>query len=172
MKLVTALFFTTILGITVVNAQTKKPADKKAKQSSAQQGSKPKENVKPSETSPKKLTPDEKATKVSDRLEKELNLTAEQKSKIYAIAKARATEVDAVREKYKGDQKAAQPEIKAIREKYKAQMQEVLTPEQKAKLAENKKKKEEDIRQKNKEKDPNSKTPATTEPVEVDELED
>jgi Spy/CpxP family protein refolding chaperone len=144
MKLLTAILFATILGITVVNAQTK-PSNK-AKPATKQ-----------------KLTPDEKATKISNELEKELSLSADQKKQVYDLAKARATEIDAVRAKYKGNQKEAQPEIKAIRQKYKAQMEAILTPEQKTKFDEYKKRKRAEY-EKNK-----TKTPEAAEPEDLED---
>lgn len=147
MKLVTVLFFTTILGISVVNAQTSK--------------SKPTEKNKPQGT--QKLSPEEKATKISNELEKELSLSADQKKQVYDLAKARATEIEAVRAKYKGDQKSAQPEIKAIRQKYKTQMDALLTPEQKVKFDEYKKKKRAEFQEKK------NKQPTAVEPEDLEE---
>jgi Spy/CpxP family protein refolding chaperone len=92
-----------------------------------------------------------------------LSLSADQKKQVYDLAKARATEIDAVRAKYKGNQKEAQPEIKAIRQKYKAQMEAILTPEQKTKFDEYKKRKRAEY-EKNK-----TKTPEAAEPEDLED---
>jgi Spy/CpxP family protein refolding chaperone len=147
MKFISTIIFATILGISFANAQTTKTKpSEKTKQQGAQ-----------------KLSPDEKATKISNELEKELSLSADQKKQVYDLAKARATEIDAVRAKYKGDQKSAQPEIKAIRQKYKTQMDTILTPEQKVKFDDYKKKKRAEYQEKK------NKQPSAVEPEDLED---
>ena len=77
-----------------------------------------------SENSP--LTPEERATKRTEQMKKELSLSEDQSSKIYAINLAHIIEMD----KLKEEQKALKEKMKAERESTRLEIKEVLTPEQ------------------------------------------
>lgn len=84
-----------------------------------------------------KMTPEERAQKSVDHLNKAVGLTDDQKTKIHDLALTRATKVDGVREKYKGQQgskETAKNEIIAIKKEYRQGVKAVLTPEQMQKL--------------------------------------
>ncbi len=66
-----------------------------------------------------------------------MTLTEDQKAKVLALATTRATNVDAVRAKYKGqkeNKEVAKTEIEAIRKEYRQNIKAILTPEQLEKL--------------------------------------
>ena len=72
-----------------------------------------------------------------DDLNAEVTLTDEQKAKVLALATTRATNVDAIRAKYKGqkeNKEAAKNEIEAVRKEYRQNVKAILTPEQLEKL--------------------------------------
>lgn len=87
-------------------------------------------------------TPEERATAYANRMEKELTLTAEQKTKVHDLALTRAQKMDQLREQYKGqDKKVWQAERKKARDEFHAGMKSVLSPEQFTKWEEQQKKK-------------------------------
>lgn len=87
-------------------------------------------------------TPEERATAYANRMEKELTLTAEQKTKVHDLALARAQKMDQLREQYKDqDKKVWQAERKKARDEFHAGMKSVLSPEQFTKWEEQQKKK-------------------------------
>ncbi|WP_443939368.1 hypothetical protein [Pedobacter sp. MW01-1-1] len=79
------------------------------------------------------LTAEQRAERATAGLDKQLSLSADQKTKVYAIQLERAKKMDA----YKGEDKAAlkenKKEIKALLEKSQSDLDAVLTPEQKTK---------------------------------------
>lgn len=80
-----------------------------------------------------KQTPEQRAQKSVDQLDKAVTLTAEQKPKIYELALTRAKSVDAIREKYKGQKemhKEMGAEIQEVRKTFRKEAKGVLTPEQ------------------------------------------
>ncbi len=84
-----------------------------------------------------KLTVEQRAQKSVDELNSEVTLTDEQKTKILALATTRATNIDAIRAKYKGqkeNKEVAKTEIEAVRKEYRQNVKAVLTPEQLEKL--------------------------------------
>lgn len=84
-----------------------------------------------------KLSPEERAQKAVSKLDEIVQLTAEQKIKIYDMALSRAKSVDAVMEKYKGQpdkKEQAKQEIQQIRKQFREEVKNVLTPEQVEKL--------------------------------------
>ena len=84
-----------------------------------------------------KLTVEQRAQKSVDELNSEVTLTDEQKTKILALATTRATNIDAIRAKYKGqkeNKEVAKTEIEAVRKEYRQNVKAVLTPEQIEKL--------------------------------------
>ncbi|MCX3265406.1 hypothetical protein [Pedobacter agri] len=81
-----------------------------------------------------KMTAEQRAEKATARLEKELSLTADQKTKIYAIELENAKKVDAFRSQDQADRKEKMKEGRATMQAQKAKIDAVLTAEQKTKL--------------------------------------
>lgn len=82
-------------------------------------------------------TPEQRADMQTQRLSKELTLSADQTSQVRAIALAQNQEMQALRSKYASadSRQGAGQEMKAIRDKYDAQLKAVLTPEQATKYS-------------------------------------
>lgn len=81
-----------------------------------------------------KMTAEQRAEKVTAKLEKELSLTADQKTKIYAVELENAKKMDAWRSADKGDMKGKMKERKAAIDEQKAKIDGILTAEQKTKM--------------------------------------
>jgi len=81
-----------------------------------------------------KMTAEQRAERVTARMEKQLSLTADQKSKIYAIELDNAKKIDAWRTADKGEMKGKMKERKAAIDSQKAKIDAVLTAEQKTKM--------------------------------------
>jgi len=81
-----------------------------------------------------KLTAEQRAEKVTNGLEKALSLTADQKTKVYAIELDRAQKIDAMRAENNGDMKDKAKSFKATMDASKDQLDQILTAEQKTKL--------------------------------------
>ena len=81
-----------------------------------------------------KMTAEQRAEKVTSRLEKQLSLTADQKTKIYAIELENAKKMEAWRSADKGDMKGKMKERKAAMDEQKAKIDAVLTADQKTKM--------------------------------------
>ena len=79
-------------------------------------------------------TSEERATKAAQKLTTELNLSADQTTKVKDLIKARIEAVQAVKAKYTEAQKIERrKEIKPIRQKFRTDLEAILTPEQKTK---------------------------------------
>ncbi|UOQ67466.1 DUF4890 domain-containing protein [Hymenobacter volaticus] len=78
------------------------------------------------------MTPEQRADMQTQRLTKELSLSADQSTKVRTIALAETQELQALRAKFSSadSRQGAGQEMKAVREKYDAQLKAVLTPEQ------------------------------------------
>ena len=81
-----------------------------------------------------KMTAEQRAEKVTARLEKQLSLTADQKTKIYAIELENAKKMEAWRSADQGDMKGKMKERKAAFDEQKAKIDGILTAEQKTKM--------------------------------------
>ncbi|MEH3115986.1 hypothetical protein [Pedobacter terrae] len=81
-----------------------------------------------------KITAEQKAERVTSRLEKQLSLTSDQKSKIYAIELENAKKMEAWRSADKGDMKGKIKERKAAMDEQKAKVDAILTADQKTKM--------------------------------------
>ncbi|WP_293309371.1 hypothetical protein [Pedobacter sp. UBA5917] len=81
-----------------------------------------------------KMTAEQRAEKVTAKLEKQLSLTADQKTKIYAIELENAKKMDAWRTADKSDIKVKMKERKAAIDEQKAKVDAVLTADQKTKM--------------------------------------
>ncbi len=77
-----------------------------------------------------KLSPDEKADKVAQHLEKSLGLSADQKQKVRDLAKTRAEKIAAAKS-LKGEERKTQRQ--AAQQEFKAALDQVLTADQKQK---------------------------------------
>jgi len=80
-----------------------------------------------------KLTPEQKAQKAADRLEKKLTLTPDQKTKVYDLTLSKINKTRETRGKDSKDKKSQGEAFKTIRREYNADMNEILTPEQEVK---------------------------------------
>lgn len=85
-------------------------------------------------TPKEKMTPAQKAEKSTAKLEKELSLTADQKQKIYAIELDKATKSEEWHKKNNEARKAMKAQHDAAKQATEAQLEKVLTPDQKKKL--------------------------------------
>jgi len=81
-----------------------------------------------------KLTAEQRAEKATGMMEKKLNLSADQKKKVYAIELDRAKKMEAYRNEDKSALKGKMKERKADMDKSKAELDGVLNAEQKTKL--------------------------------------
>lgn len=85
----------------------------------------------------KKGTPEQRAQKSVDELNSTVVLNEDQKPKVYALALIRTKDIDAVKEKYKGQEdkkQTADAEIKVIRKTFHEGVKALLTPDQMAKF--------------------------------------
>jgi hypothetical protein len=124
MKKVMVLAMFLLVTSTLVTAQetAKKPVDTKAVTN---------KEIK------EKQTVEQRAQKSVEALNAEVTLTEEQKAKVLVLATTRATNVDAIRAKYKGqkeNKETAKNEIEAVRKEYRQGVKAILTPEQLEKL--------------------------------------
>jgi hypothetical protein len=81
--------------------------------------------------------PEERAQKSVDQLNTTVGLTDDQKTKIQVLALTRVTKIDAIREKFKGQEgshEAAKKEIMTVKKEYRQSTKALLTPEQLEKL--------------------------------------
>ena len=78
------------------------------------------------------MTPEQRADMQTQRLSKQLSLSADQTSQVRAIALAENQELQALRSKSAAadSRQGAGQEMRAIREKYDTQLKALLTPEQ------------------------------------------
>lgn len=86
-----------------------------------------------------KQTPEQRAQRSVDHLDKVVTLTADQKTKVYDLALARAKKTDEIRAKYKGNKEqheTAKNEIKANHKEYREAVKAILTSEQMIKVKE------------------------------------
>ncbi|QDW24938.1 hypothetical protein [Pedobacter sp. KBS0701] len=81
-----------------------------------------------------KMTAEQRAEKITSRLEKQLSLNADQKSKIYNIELENAKKMEAWRTTDKSDMKGKMKERKAAIDEQKAKVDAVLTADQKTKM--------------------------------------
>lgn len=85
----------------------------------------------------KRPSPEQRAQRSVEELDKIVGLIAEQKNKVYNLALERAKSVDAVLAKYKGQpdkKEQAKAEIHSIKKNYRQSVKNILTPEQIEKL--------------------------------------
>jgi len=78
----------------------------------------------------KEKTPEDRATKVCDKLKEELGLTEEQYSKVYEIQLALQTKLAETKEKCGEDKECMKENMKGTKKESKAKIEEVLTEEQ------------------------------------------
>ncbi|MBK8551767.1 MAG: hypothetical protein IPL53_12165 [Ignavibacteria bacterium] len=83
-------------------------------------------------------TPEEFATKMADRMKKNLSLTDDQYRQVYNLALTKARNRDANKEKYKNLDKETRKQMKMqSRDEFKKQLQGILNAEQIKKMEEN-----------------------------------
>lgn len=100
-----------------------------------------------------KKTPEERATKMSERMKKNLSLSDEQYKQVYNLFLSKAQEHKNNKEKFMGMDKEARKQMKMnSREEFKKQLSGILNPDQMKKFEENKKKHKEGKNKKNKQK--------------------
>lgn len=80
----------------------------------------------------KKRTPEERASKEVEHLNNVAGLSEDQKTKVKDLALAKVQKMDAIREKYKGQENKedAKKEMKVVRKDYRQSIKSILTPEQ------------------------------------------
>ncbi len=86
-----------------------------------------------------KQTPEQRAQRSVDHLDKVVTLTPDQKTKVYDLALTRAKKTDEIRTKYKGKKEQhenAKSEIKANHKEYREAVKAILTSEQMIKVKE------------------------------------
>ncbi len=76
------------------------------------------------------LTPEEKATKITNRLKTELSLTDEQVPKVNAVTLTRVKQATEAKTKTAEDKKAFGQQRKTIFQSWETEMKTILTPEQ------------------------------------------
>lgn len=81
-----------------------------------------------------KPTPEERAKLEVKNMTALLALSADQASKVTAAAVQKYKDQIAIRKKHNGDQEAIRSEGKKVQEQYAAQLKQILSPEQYAKL--------------------------------------
>jgi Spy/CpxP family protein refolding chaperone len=79
---------------------------------------------------------DRRITRRVERMDKELDLTDEQEKKIKSIMDARVAEIRDARQRHTDDREAMRKEIRSIFEKGRADIEKLLTPDQKKTFAE------------------------------------
>lgn len=83
-----------------------------------------------------KMDPDEMATKMTDRMAEQLDLTEDQKKEVHQLHLDRIKKRMEMREKHKEEMKSRRENMQKERESEKAEMERILTPEQKEKWTE------------------------------------
>lgn len=110
------------------------------------------------------LTPEQRATRQTNVLTKQLELTADQQVKIKEIIVEKIITLDKIKEKYQGNKsKERNAELKEVRISFQQNMKDILTPVQFEKW--NKNRKEKALKAK-------AKKAKTTKPVEEEETDD
>lgn len=93
------------------------------------------------------LTPEQRATRQTEVMTKQLALTAEQQTKIKQVIVDKIIALDKVKDKYQGNKsKERNDEIREIRNSYMQSLKDILTPEQYGKWHERNKAKREKIK--------------------------
>ena len=85
-------------------------------------------------TAKQKMTPAQRAEKSTAKLQQELSLTADQKQKVYAIELDKANKAEEWHKKNHDARKAMKDQHEAVKKNTDAQLDKVLTAEQKQKL--------------------------------------
>lgn len=89
------------------------------------------------EEGPQRITPEQRAKKNVDKLNADVVLTEDQKTKIYPIALSHANKTNEIRVKYKGqpeNKEIAQKELDIAKKEYHQSVKALLTPEQSEKM--------------------------------------
>ena len=79
-------------------------------------------------------TPEQLATREANRIQKEVQLTDEQKQKVYQAALTKHQAIQPLKQKYADNKEAMKTEVKPIRQQYRKDLSTILTKEQQEKL--------------------------------------
>ena len=101
--------------------------------SQAQSNGATKKSDKTENKTAQKLTPEQKSQKNSERLEKKLSLTADQKTKVYGFTLTRIQKTGEIKASENKDKKSKGDAFKSVRDEYDSNINSVLTAEQKTK---------------------------------------
>lgn len=96
-----------------------------------------------------KMTAEQKATKLTQYMTTNLNLSADQQTKVSALNLSKAKQLDSIRTANKNNMEAGKAAAKTVKEEYNTSLNAILTAEQKTKWEAIKKQKKEEF-QKNK----------------------
>jgi len=77
-----------------------------------------------------RATPEERATRQTQMMVKELGLNADQEAKVKALNLKRLTQIDALRESKEAERKVDRNQAQTIRKNWNTELKSVLTPEQ------------------------------------------
>jgi protein CpxP len=88
-----------------------------------------------------KMTAEQKATKLTQYMTTNLNLTSDQQAKVLALNTSKAKQLDSIHAQNKGNMEAVKTAAKPIRDSYNTSLNAILTADQKTKWEELKKQK-------------------------------
>ncbi|MBS1645771.1 MAG: hypothetical protein JST67_00380 [Bacteroidetes bacterium] len=91
-------------------------------------------NTNAASTQKTSITPEQMATREAAQMQKEVQLTDEQRQKVYEAALAKQKALLPLREKYATEKAEMHAEAKPIKQQYKDNLKTILTPEQQQKL--------------------------------------
>jgi Spy/CpxP family protein refolding chaperone len=79
-------------------------------------------------------TPEQLATRETNRMQKEIQLSEDQRQKVYQAALTKHQAMQSLKQKYTSNNEGFKAEAKPIRQQYKKELSSILTPEQQEKL--------------------------------------
>lgn len=82
----------------------------------------------------KMQNPEARAAQLTEKMTEKLNLTADQKQKVQALAISRITQIRDAKKEYGNDPENFKPKAKAIKDEYRKQLKGLLSEEQLTKL--------------------------------------
>jgi hypothetical protein len=91
-----------------------------------------------------KMTPEQKATKLTQYMTTALSLTSDQQAQVSALNTSKAKQVDSIKTSSKGNTDAGKAQLKSIKSNYNTSLNNILTAEQKTKWEALKKQKKEE----------------------------
>jgi hypothetical protein len=127
-NIIFTILLTVLIGVSYSQAQSGGGKNK-----GQHKGEKSKEHKGEHEHGRENMSPEDRAKRSSDRLEKKLSLSAEQKTKVYDFALIRVQKAGALKADTTKDKKAKGADMKTIRDEFVSNVNTILTPEQKTK---------------------------------------